>query len=337
MNGVFGVEGLGLRIGEAHILSDVTWAVARGETLGIVGESGSGKSMSVLAATGLLPAAKGLRLTGRSWLGGDAPIENLLALDAERLRRLRGPRIGFVFQDPATSLNPLLSVERQLTEGLEEHRGMTRRQAKHRAVELLELVGIPDPERRLQSYPHQLSGGMRQRVMIAIALSCDPEVLVADEPTTALDVTIQAQILEVVAELQHRLGTAVVWISHDLGVVGGIADRIAVLYGGHVVETGDMHDIFGGHRHPYTAGLLASRPRLGHRSAELAMIPGSPPDPRHLPSGCVFYDRCTVRSDDRCATERPPLVRPEGAAQGHLVRSFCAEHTPSVKNVGATP
>jgi len=335
MTGVFGVEGLGVRIGEARILDDVTWSVDRGETLGIVGESGSGKSMSVLAATGLLPAARGLRLEGRSWLGGDAPVDNLLALDAERLRRLRGPRIGFVFQDPATSLNPLLSVERQLTEGLEEHRGMTRRDAARRAIELLELVGIPDPERRLQSYPHQLSGGMRQRVMIAIALSCDPEVLVADEPTTALDVTIQAQILDVVAELQHRLGTAVVWISHDLGVVGGIADRIAVLYGGQVVETGDVRDIFAGHRHPYTAGLLASRPKLGHRTDDLAMIPGSPPDPRHLPSGCVFYDRCTVRADERCASERPPLAQPSGAAAGHLVRSFCAEH-PASTSAGAS-
>lgn len=325
MSSVFGVDRLSLRIGPAQILNDVTWSVERGQTLGIVGESGSGKSMSVLAATGLLPAAKGLHLDGRSWLGGDAPVDNLLALDAERLRRLRGPRIGFVFQDPATSLNPLLSVERQLTEGLEEHRGMTRRAAASRAVELLELVGIPDPERRLQSYPHQLSGGMRQRVMIAIALSCEPEVLVADEPTTALDVTIQAQILDVVADLQHRLGTAVVWISHDLGVVGGIADRIAVLYGGQVVETGGVRDIFADHRHPYTAGLLASRPRLGHRAEALAMIPGSPPDPRHLPTGCVFYDRCTVRADERCATERPPLAQPEGAADGHLVRSFCAD------------
>ncbi|QOD93095.1 MULTISPECIES: ABC transporter ATP-binding protein [Microcella] len=325
MTGVFGVDSLGLRFGAAQILDDVTWSVERGETLGVVGESGSGKSMTVLAATGLLPASAAMRLSGRSWLGGDAPFDNLLALSAERLRRLRGPRIGYVFQDPATSLNPLLTVERQITEGLEEHLGMTRRAAARRAVELLELVGVPDPGRRVRSYPHQLSGGMRQRVMIAIALSCEPEVLIADEPTTALDVTIQAQIIDVVADMQERSGTAVVWISHDLGVVGGIADRIVVLYGGQVVETGTVRDIFADHRHPYTAGLLASRPRIGDRGEELAMIPGSPPDPRHLPPGCVFYDRCTVRADVRCATERPPLAAVSGAAEGHLARSFCAQ------------
>ena len=327
---LFSVDGLSLRIGDAQILDDVTWSVAPGETLGIVGESGSGKSMSVLAATGLLPRTGSLQLDGRSYLGGDRPVENLLALDAERLRRLRGSRIGFVFQDPATSLNPLLSVERQLTEGLEEHRGMTRRTARTRAIELLELVGIPDPERRLDTYPHQLSGGMRQRIMIAIALSCDPEVLIADEPTTALDVTIQAQITDVVADLQRRLGTAVVWITHDLGVVGAIADRIAVLYGGQVVETGTVRDIFADPRHPYTRGLLASRPRIGHRADELATIPGSPPDPRRLPTGCVFYDRCTIRSDARCATERPPLAQPARASDGHLVRSFCSEQVEGV-------
>lgn len=322
---LFGVERLSLRIGDAQILDDVTWSVAPGETLGIVGESGSGKSMSVLAATGLLPRAGAMQVNGRSFLGGEHPVENLLALGSERLRRLRGPRIGFVFQDPATSLNPLLSVERQLTEGLEEHLGLTRRGARTRAIELLELVGIPDPERRLAAYPHQLSGGMRQRIMIAIALSCDPEVLIADEPTTALDVTIQAQITDVVADLQRRLGTAVVWITHDLGVVGAIADRIAVLYGGQVVEMGTVHDIFADPRHPYTRGLLASRPRIGHRGDELATIPGSPPDPRRLPTGCVFYDRCMIRSDARCATERPPLTQPTRAPDGHLVRSFCAE------------
>ena len=322
---LFGVERLSLRIGDAQILDDVTWSVAPGETLGVVGESGSGKSMSVLAATGLLPRARSVRLEGRSYLGGDRPVENLLALDPQRLRRLRGPRVGFVFQDPATSLNPLLSVERQLTEGLEEHRGLTRRAARTRAIELLDLVGIPDPERRLAAYPHQLSGGMRQRIMIAIALSCDPEVLIADEPTTALDVTIQAQITDVVADLQRRLGTAVVWITHDLGVVGAIADRIAVLYGGQVVETGTVRDLFADSRHPYTRGLLASRPRIGHRGDELATIPGSPPDPRRLPPGCVFYDRCPIRSDGRCATERPPLAQPAGASERHLVRSYCAE------------
>ena len=212
-------------------------------------------------------------------------------------------------------------MERQLTEGLEYHLKLRPEAASRRAVELLEMVGIPDPGRRVKNFPHELSGGMRQRVMIAIALSCDPEVLIADEPTTALDVTIQAQILDIVRDLQQRLGTSVIWISHDLGVVGGVADRIVVLYGGQVVESADVETLFRQRSHPYTQGLFAARPTLGRTGAELVTIPGSPPDPRELPPGCVFYDRCELRLDERCRTERPPLVELEPA---HLVRSFCA-------------
>src|SRR5690606_18093132 len=290
-----------------------------GQTLGVVGESGSGKSMSVLAATGLVgpPTAQ---VSGQVLLGGaDGGTQDLLTLPREALRRVRGRRIGFVFQDPATSLNPVLTVERQLTEGLEEHLNMTRRAATARAVELLELVGIPDPHRRLNSYPHELSGGMRQRVMIAIALACEPQVVIADEATTALDVTIQAQILDAVRDLQERLGTATVWISHDLAVVGGLADEVAVMYGGLVLEQADVLTLFRERAHPYTDGLFAARPRLGAHETELVTIPGSPPDPRALPPGCVFWDRCTVRGDERCASQRPDLRE---VAPGHLVRSF---------------
>ena len=308
----------------------VSFEIQPGETVALVGESGSGKSVTALATVGLLPDSAAIE--GSVTFNGT----QMIGASETSLRQVRGNDISFIFQEPMTSLNPLHTVEKQILESLALHQKIEGAPARARVLELLEKVGIRDGETRLRSYPHQLSGGQRQRVMIAMALANEPKLLVADEPTTALDVTIQAQILEVVADLQHRLGTAVVWISHDLGVVGGIADRIAVLYGGHVVETGDMHDIFGDHRHPYTAGLLASRPRLGHRAGDLAMIPGSPPDPRHLPSGCVFYDRCTVRSDDRCATERPPLVEPAGAAPGHLVRSFCAEHDASTQIVGAT-
>ncbi|WP_324651240.1 ABC transporter ATP-binding protein [Georgenia sp. H159] len=317
------VRDLRVQIGSAEIVGGVSWAVEPGQTLGIVGESGSGKSMSVLAAAGLIgpPTA---RVSGQVLLadddGGGGP-RDLLTLSPEALRRVRGRGIGFVFQDPATSLNPVLTVERQLTEGLEEHLGMTRRAASSRAVELLELVGIPDPTRRLRSYPHELSGGMRQRVMIAIALACDPQVLIADEATTALDVTIQAQILDAVRGLQERLGTATVWISHDLAVVGGLADEVAVMYGGQILEQADVLTLYRERAHPYTEGLFAARPRLGSRDDVLATIPGSPPDPRHLPPGCVFYDRCTVRHDERCASERPEL-RP--LTPGHLVRSFYA-------------
>lgn len=316
----FAVEDLHVTLGRgsraAPVVRGVSWSVEPGRTLGVVGESGSGKSMTVLAATGLVPPPATVH--GRALLDGT----DLLTLRGRALERARGSRLGFVFQDPMTSLNPLLTVERQITEGLEEHRGMTRRAARGRARELLDLVGIPDPDRRLDTYPHQMSGGMRQRVMIAIALACEPAVLIADEPTTALDVTTQAQILDVVRDLQERIGMAVVWISHDLGVVGGIADEVVVMYSGQVVEQAPVQTLHDAPAHPYTRGLLGARPRLGQAQPELVAIPGAPPDPRALPPGCAFYDRCTVRGDPRCATQVPPLT---AVGPDHLARTFCLE------------
>ena len=316
---VFGVENLSVTIGQAKILRDVSWQVGKGQTLGIVGESGSGKSMSVLAATGLLPA-DGVKIEGSAFLQTPAGRTELLSLNNRQIRNHRGKGIGFVFQDPQTSLNPIMPIGKQIIEGISHHMGLRGKAARTRAKDLLDLVGIPDPERRLDSYPHELSGGMRQRVMIAIALSCDPEVLIADEPTTALDVTVQAQILEIVDNLQQQLGTAVVWISHDLGVVAQIADSITVLYAGEVLESGTKDQVFGSPAHPYTQGLIASRARVTKRLEQLKAIPGSPPKPTENFSGCVFYDRCSIRSDDRCRTEHPPLREVES---GHLTRTFC--------------
>lgn len=260
---VLNVEDLRVSIGRKEIVRGISFSVERGATLGIVGESGSGKSMSVLAATGLLDAP-GARVTGSSVLdyGDRAPV-SLTTSSPSRLRTVHGNSIGFVFQDPSTSLNPLLTLGRQITESLETHRGMTRRAARSRAAQLLEAVGIPHPESRLDAYPHQLSGGQRQRVMIAIALACDPVMLVADEPTTALDVTTQAQIIDLVQDLQRQRGTAVVWISHDLGVIGQVADDVVVLKQGQAVEQRDTLSLIDDPQHDYTRQLLAARPRLG--------------------------------------------------------------------------
>ena len=258
---VLNVSDLGVRIGGRTIVEGVSFGVHREHTMGIVGESGSGKSMTVLAATGLLDAP-GARVSGSATLAGASSPVQLVAATPKVLRRVHGARIGFVFQDPGTSLNPLLTLERQITESLETHRNMTRRAARDRAMELLEAVGLPDPATRLHAYPHQLSGGQKQRVMIAIALACDPEVLIADEPTTALDVTTQAQIIELVRELQRDFGTAVVWISHDLGVVGQVADDVTVLRAGRTVEQAPILSVFDAPRDDYTRDLLAARPVL---------------------------------------------------------------------------
>jgi peptide/nickel transport system ATP-binding protein len=303
----------GTRRGPAQAVAGVSWEVGRGETLALVGESGSGKSMSVLAATGL--TARSARVSGQVRLLG----EDLLADSEARRRRRRGRHVGFVFQDPMTSLNPVLPIGRQVSEACEEHLGMTRRQARDRAVELLDLVGIPSARERVDAYPHQFSGGMRQRVVIAMALACDPDLLIADEPTTALDVTTQAQIVELVARLQERLGTAVVWITHDLGVVAGIADRVAVMYGGRIVEQARVDDLFAHPSHPYTEALLAARPDPSHAGDELPAISGSPPSPLDLPQGCAFWPRCPVRGDARCEHDLPPLREVGG---GHVVRTF---------------
>ncbi|TNU77350.1 ABC transporter ATP-binding protein [Miniimonas arenae] len=259
---VIEVTDLRVAIGRREIVHGVSFALHRGQTLGLVGESGSGKSMTVLAATGLLDAPAS-RVTGSSVLRG-AGTTQLVGASPRTLRAVHGNEIGFVFQDPSTSLNPLLTLGRQITEPLEVHRHLTRRAARSRALELLTAVGIPDPETRLDGYPHQLSGGQRQRVMIAVALACDPLMLVADEPTTALDVTTQAQIIELVRDLQERTGTAVVWISHDLGVIGQVADDVVVLREGAAVEQAPILDVVDRPRHPYTRELLAARPVLGH-------------------------------------------------------------------------
>ena len=242
------------RAGEIHAVNDVSFALHAGELLGVVGESGSGKSVTMMSLLGLLPMPPAEVRAGEVLLDG----RDILHLSADALRRVRGAKVGFVFQDPMTSLNPVFTVGMQIMEPLKKHLGMTRRQAEDRAVELLDLVGIPDARTRLYNFPHQFSGGMRQRVMIAIALACDPDVLIADEPTTALDVTIQAQILELIKDLRQKLGMAIIWITHDLGVIAGIADRVLVMYGGQVVEHAPVKDLFANPQHPYTQKLLAA-------------------------------------------------------------------------------
>jgi oligopeptide/dipeptide ABC transporter ATP-binding protein len=302
------------RRGVATVVDRVSWSVRPGETLAVVGESGSGKSVSALAVMGLLPSPPA-RVTGEVWMDG----QDLLTASPRERRRTRGRSIGLVFQDPMTSLSPYLTVGRQVTEGMAHHLGLRGSELRDRAIDLLSKVGIPAPERRYDEYPHQFSGGMRQRVMIAIALACDPQVLIADEATTALDVTTQAQIIELVAGLQEDLGMAVVWITHDLGVVAGLADQVSVMYAGQVVEEASVDDVFDDPRHPYTQGLLGALPVVGAHQDELATISGLPPDPLQLPVGCRFWPRCTRRLDDRCEHEPPPLRE---VAPGHRVRTF---------------
>jgi peptide/nickel transport system ATP-binding protein len=300
----------------ARAVDGVSFDIRPGETVGMVGESGCGKSVTALSLLRLVDPP------GRIEPGSSIEFEgrNLLTLDEEGIRQLRGNRIAMVFQEPMTALNPVFTIGDQVAEVARVHARASRRAAWDRAVEMLNLVGIPDPRERARSYPHQLSGGMRQRVLIAMALVMNPSLLIADEPTTALDVTIQAQILELLAELQQRLGLAVLLITHDLGVVAEVTSRVLVMYGGQIVERAPVRELFRNPRHPYTRGLLEAMPRMGRQRERLTVIPGTVPPPTRWPSGCRFRDRCAW-AWQRCADEHPPeyFVTEQHNARCHLV------------------
>jgi oligopeptide transport system ATP-binding protein len=297
--------------GTVHAVNGVSFDLEAGETLGLVGESGCGKSVTNLAVMRLLPAPAGRIEGGQVFFEG----EDLLALDESEMRDLRGKEIAMIFQDPMTSLNPVLTIEEQMVETIKAHRKVTSRDARTRAIELLAMVGIPEPESRLRNFPHQFSGGMRQRVMIAMALALEPKLLIADEPTTALDVTIQAQVLELLSRLAADHGTAVILITHDLGVVAGMTRRTNVMYAGFVVESATTADLFARPSHPYTVGLLHSMPRLDAQPGEpLIPIEGTPPDLRFKPVGCPFAPRCAWRVE-RCWTEMPELEPLQAGAE----------------------
>jgi oligopeptide transport system ATP-binding protein len=289
--------------GVVQAVNGISYSLEKGEILGIVGESGSGKSVSVLSLLQLLPQPPAKIAGGEALFNG----RNLLEMPREEIRGLRGNQIAIIFQDPMTSLNPLLKIGKQIGESLQLHMGLSKDQARQGAIDLLERVGIPMAEQRVDQYPHQLSGGMRQRVMIAIGLSCSPHLLIADEPTTALDVTIQAQIVNLVKKLQDETGMAVIWITHDLGVVAGLVDRVMVMYSGHIVEYASVDDLYEDSQHPYTRGLLESLPHVKAETREpLYSIQGRPPDLVNLPPGCPFAPRCPYVVE-KCRGHNPPL------------------------------
>jgi oligopeptide/dipeptide ABC transporter ATP-binding protein len=314
--------------GIVRAVDGVSWDVRPGETVALVGESGCGKSVSALSVMRLVSQPAGRIVGGRVLFKG----RDLLALTDDEMRRVRGREIAMIFQEPMTSLNPVLTIGRQLTETLEAHLDMPSARARERATEMLGLVGIADARRRLRQYPHQFSGGMRQRIMIAMALACEPALILADEPTTALDVTIQAQILDLMKSLSRRLGVAMLMITHNLGVVARYADRVNVMYAGRIVERGTAREIYGDPRHPYTLGLLRSVPRLDEpRRARLVPIPGQPPDLARLPPGCAFVPRCSY-AVDRCREERPGL---EELSAGHLSACWLARDLEGSAREGA--
>ncbi|MEJ2203192.1 MAG: ABC transporter ATP-binding protein [Gemmatimonadota bacterium] len=296
--------------GDVHAVAGVSLAVEEGEALALVGESGSGKTVTALSIMGLIPDPPGRIDGGEVILAG----RDLRSLSEDEKRGVRGREVAMIFQDPMTSLNPVLTVGRQLTEGIEHHLGLSRREAEERAVEMMGMVGIPEGRSRLADHPHQFSGGQRQRLMIAMALACGPSLLIADEPTTALDVTIQAQIVALVKSLQERLGMAILWITHDLAVVAGLVDRVAVMYAGHIVEEAPVDLLFQAPRHPYTIALLKSMPDPGRRpGSRLTSIEGAPPDLRQVFTSCPFVERC-VHAVERCHAEKPGLM---DVAPGH--------------------
>jgi len=302
--------------GTAKAVDGVSFEVDKGETLGLVGESGCGKSVSALSIMRLIPHPPGRIVGGQITLKG----KNLLALDKEKMREIRGNEISMIFQEPMTSLNPVYTCGNQIEEAIILHQKVSKKTAREKAIEMLRLVGIPAPEQRVREYPHQLSGGMRQRVMIAMALSCNPSVLLADEPTTALDVTIQAQILRLLEKLQQELHMAVIIITHDLGVIAEVADRVAVMYAGKIMEYAEVRGIFDTPGHPYTQGLLKSIPKLTETRERLMVIPGVVPNPLNFPQGCKFNPRCPLVIPE-CREQEPDLRE---LAPGHLVRCIRA-------------
>lgn len=304
--------------GTVKAVDGISFELERGETLGIVGESGSGKSVTNLSIIRLVPNPPGRIVSGEILLNG----QDILSLPQDEVRKIRGRRIAMIFQDPMTSLNPFMRISRQLMEITQLHLGHTRNQAYEHAIKMLEIVGIPDARARVDAYPHEFSGGMRQRVMIAMALSCNPELLIADEPTTALDVTIQAQILELIRKLKRETGTSVILVTHDLGVVAGMTDHVVVMYAGKVFEQAPTGELFRRPGNPYTAALLRSVPDPAHDQGELYQIPGLPPDVAHLPPGCPFAARCDM-ARDICRREFPPFVRL--AADHHSLCHFAVE------------
>ncbi len=312
--------------GVVKAVNNVSYSMNSGEILGVVGESGCGKSVHALSMMQLIPDPPGKITQGEVLLDG----QDLLKLSEEEMQKIRGGDIAMIFQDPMTSLNPVFTVGFQIIEAILLHKAMTRAEATHRAGELLDLVGIPGAADRLNDYPHQFSGGMRQRAMIAMGLSCEPKLLIADEPTTALDVTIQAQIIDLVKKLQNELGMAIMWITHDLGVVAELAHNINVMYAGSIIETGTIQKIYKKTRHPYTIGLLGSLPRLDDPpGTELISIPGLPPDLLDLPEGCPFAARCEYRVE-QCLVENPPLVEIDGS--DHAVACWRWEDIAGVKS-----
>ncbi len=322
-NAILNVEGLRTYFhttdGVVNAVDDVSFELMRGETLGIVGESGSGKSVTNLSVMRLIQSPPG------EIVGGNVVFDGIdvLALPIDEVRKIRGKRVAMIFQDPMTSLNPFLKISKQLMEVTQLHLGHTKQQAREHAIKMLELVGISDAEQRIDSYPHEFSGGMRQRVMIAMALSCEPELLIADEPTTALDVTIQAQVLEIIKDLKSSMGTSVILITHDLGVVAGMTDRVIVMYAGKVFEQAPTKELFARPANPYTKGLLKSVPDPAHeQGTELYQIPGLPPDVANLPPGCPFAERCE-RAEIICHNEFPPFV--EINADHHSLCHFAKE------------
>lgn len=289
--------------GVVAAVNGVDFTIDKGEVVAIVGESGSGKSVTSLSIMRLLAKSDKTKVTGETLFKG----ENLLDKSEKEMQSMRGKNLSMIFQEPMTSLNPVFTIGRQISESIIKHEDITKKEARERSIEMLRLVGIPSPETRIDNYPHQLSGGMRQRVMIAMALSCSPELLIADEPTTALDVTIQAQILDLMLDLKDKFGTAILLITHDLGVVAEIADKVVVMYCGKVVEKSSVKDLFKEPLHPYTEGLLNSIPKIDEDTERLFIIPGTVPNPLELPSGCAFRDRCP-KCFDKCKNSNPPLI-----------------------------